>query len=60
MGQEKEPFRFISQQRKLRLLELGCGKAGDLQKMIENGFTTVVGIDNVVTCGFDACSTLGP
>lgn len=29
-----------------KLLEIGCGQGGDLQKWIDNKFTVVVGIDN--------------
>ena len=29
-----------------RLLEIGCGQAGDLPKWIDNKFATIVGIDN--------------
>ena len=31
---------------KNRFLEIGCGKAGDLPKWLDNGFTTVIGVDN--------------
>ena len=33
-------------EKNMRLLEIGCGQGGDLQKWIETGFSTVVGVDN--------------
>lgn len=32
--------------RNMRLLDIGCGEGGDLAKWIDNGFTTIVGVDN--------------